>query len=131
MTVVAAVFVGGGGLVSVNCLDAGTALRLLRWDLDLLLGGWYSFSVSLQKTGLADQAAISLLMLLQNSSAYVSLLVIYAITLVATELLSNAAAVALVLPIAAAVATGLGQPPMLFATAAVFAARQSFLSPIG
>ena len=49
----------------------------------------------------------------------------------ATELLSNAAAVALVLPIAAAVATGLGQPPMLFATAVVFAASQSFLSPIG
>ncbi len=70
-------------------------------------------------------------MLLQHSSAYVSLLVIYAITLVATELLSNAAAVALVLPIASAVAAGLGQPPMLFATAVVFAASQSFLSPIG
>jgi len=79
-----------------NCLDAGTALRSIRWDLYLLLGGLYSFSVALQKTGLADQAAANLLMLLQHSSAYVSLLVIYAITLVATELLSNAAAVALV-----------------------------------
>lgn len=131
MPLVAAVLVGVGVLVIGNCLDAGTALRSIRWDLYLLLGGLYSFSVALQKTGLADQAASSLLMLLQNSSAYVSLLVIYAITLVATELLSNAAAVALVLPIAAAVASGLGQPPMLFATAVVFAASQSFLSPIG
>ena len=72
-----------------------------------------------------------MVMLWRNSSADGSLRVIYAITLVATELLSNAAAVALVLPIAAAVATGLGQPPMLFATAVVFAASQSFLSPIG
>ena len=38
---------------------------------------------------------------------------------------------ALVLPIAAAVAIGLGQLPMLLATAVVFAASQSFLSPIG
>ena len=131
MPLVAAVLVGVGVLVLGNCLDAGTALRSIRWDLYLLLGGLYSFSVALQKTGLADQVASSLLMLLQHSSAYGALLVMYAITLVATELLSNAAAVALVLPIAAAVATGLGQPPMLFATAVVFAASQSFLSPIG
>ena len=72
-----------------------------------------------------------MLILLQNNSTYVSTRVIYAITLVDTELVSNAAAVALVLLIAAAVATGLGQPPMLFVTAVVFAASQSFLSPIG
>ena len=131
MPLVAAVLVGVAVLVIGNCLDAGTALRSIRWDLYLLLGGLYSFSVALQKTGLADQAASSLLTLLQHSSAFGALLVIYAITLVATELLSNAAAVALVLPIAAAVATGLEQQPMLFATAVVFAASQSFLSPIG
>ena len=131
MPLVAAVLLGVAVLVIGNCLDAGTALRSIRWDLYLLLGGLYSFSVALQKTGLADQAASSLLTLLQHSSAFGALLVIYAITLVATELLSNAAAVALVLPIAAAVATGLEQQPMLFATAVVFAASQSFLSPIG
>ena len=49
----------------------------------------------------------------------------------ATELLSKAATVALVLPIAAAVAQGWGYPPMLFATAVFFAASQSFLWPIG
>lgn len=87
--------------------------------------------MALQKTGLADQAATSLLTVLQDASAYGALLVIYAITLLTTELLSNAAAVALVLPIAAGVAQGLGQPTMLFATAVVIAASQSFLSPIG
>ena len=131
MPLVAAVLVDMGVLVIGKCHDAGTALRSIRWDLYLLLGGLYSFSVALQKIGLANQAASSLLMLLQHSSAYTSLLVIYAITLVATELLSNAGAVALVLPIAAALATGLGQPPMLFATAVAFSASQSFLSPIG
>ena len=118
-------------LVTVKCLDAVTVVRSIRWDLYLLLGGLYRFSVASQESGLADQTTSSLLMFLQNSTAFVSLLVIYVITFVATELLSNAAAVALVLPIAGDVATGLGQPPMLFATAVVFAASQSFLSPIG
>jgi di/tricarboxylate transporter len=55
----------------------------------------------------------------------------YAISLFATELLSKAAVVALVLPIAAAVVQGLEQPRCFFATAVQFAASQSFLLPIG
>ena len=51
----------------------------------------YSFGKVLQKTGLVDQAAASLVMLLQHTTYYVSLLVIYVITLLATELLSNVA----------------------------------------
>ena len=128
---VAAVLLGVGVLVIGNCLDAGTALRSIRWDLYLLLGGIYSFSVALQKTGLAAQVADALLQALQGRSAYVGLVVIYVVTLVATELLSNAAAVALLLPIAGAVAEGLNLSPMTFAIAVVFAASQSFLSPIG
>jgi di/tricarboxylate transporter len=128
---VAAVLLGVGVLVIGNCLDAGTALRSIRWDLYLLLGGIYSFSVALQKTGLASQVADALLQALQGRSAYVGLVVIYVVTLVATELLSNAAAVALLLPIAGAVAEGLNLSPMTFAIAVVFAASQSFLSPIG
>jgi di/tricarboxylate transporter len=128
---VAAVWLGVAVLVSGNCLDAGTALRSIRWDLYLLLGGIYSISVALQTTGLASQVADALLQALQGRSAYVALVVIYAVTLVATELLSNAAAVALVLPIAGAVANGLNLSPMTFAIAALFAASQSFLSPIG
>jgi len=128
---VAAVLLGVGVLVIGNCLDAGTALRSIRWDLYLLLGGIYSFSVALQKTGLAAQVAAALLQALEGRSAYVGLVVIYVVTLVATELLSNAAAVALLLPIAGAVAQGLGLSPMTFAIAVVFAASQSFLSPIG
>jgi len=128
---VAAVLLGVGVLVIGNYLDAGTALRSIRWDLYLLLGGIYSFSVALQKTGLASQVADALLQALQGRSAYVGLVVIYVVTLVATELLSNAAAVALLLPIAGAVAEGLNLSPMTFAIAVVFAASQSFLSPIG
>lgn len=63
--------------------------------------------------------------------AYGALVAAYALTLLAIELLSNATAVALLLPIAANLAPGLQLPPMLLITAVVDAASQSFLSSIG
>ena len=62
---------------------------------------------------------------------YAALVAVYALTLLSTELLSNGAAVVLLLPVVASLAEGLGQPPLVFIYAVVFAASQSFLSPIG
>jgi len=115
MPLVAAVLLGVGVLVIGGCLDAGSALRAIRWDIYLLLGGLYSLSVALQQSGLAALAANRLLATIHTWPAYGALVAVYGLTLITTELLSNAAAVALVLPI----------------TTVVFAASQSFLSPIG
>jgi di/tricarboxylate transporter len=128
---VAAVLLGVAVLVLGNCLDASTALRAIRWDVFLLLGGLFSLSAALQESGLAQLAAAALLGWLQGWPVLAALMAVYAITLVGTELLSNGATVVLLLPVVANLAVGLGQPPLLFIYAVVFAASQSFLSPIG
>lgn len=48
-----------------------------------------------------------------------------------TEVMNNAATVALLIPVAGQLATGLGQPPLAFVCAVLFGASQSFLSPVG
>jgi di/tricarboxylate transporter len=131
MPLVAAVLLGVGVLVIGGCLDASAALRSIRWDVFLLLGGLFSFSAALRQSGLAQLAAEGLLSQLQGLPVYAALVAVYALTLVSTELLSNGAAVVLLLPVVASVAEGLGQPPLVFIYAVVFAASQSFLSPIG
>jgi di/tricarboxylate transporter len=118
-------------LVIGGCRDAGSALRAIRWDIYLLLGGLYSLSVALQQSGLAALVANRLLATIYTWPAYTALGAVYGLTLITTELLSNAAAVALVLPIAANLAPGLQLAPMLLITTVVFAASQSFPSPIG
>ncbi|QVL52129.1 MAG: SLC13 family permease [Cyanobium sp. M30B3] len=128
---VAAVLLGVAVLVVGNCLDASTALRAIRWDVFLLLGGLFSLSAALQQSGLAQLAADALLGWLRGWPVLAALIAVYAITLVGTELLSNGATVVLLLPVVAKLAVGLGQPPLLFIYAVVFAASQSFLSPIG
>lgn len=131
MPLVAAVLLGVGVLVIGGCLDASAALRSIRWDVYLMLGGLFSFSAALRQSGLAQLAAEGLLGQLQGWPVYAALVAVYAITLVSTELLSNGATVVLLLPVVASLAEGLGQPPLVFIYAVVFAASQSFLSPIG
>jgi di/tricarboxylate transporter len=131
MPLVAAVLLGVGVLVVGGCLDASAALRAIRWDVFLMLGGLFSFSAALRQSGLAELAATGLLAQLQGWPVYASLVAVYALTMVSTELLSNGAAVVLLLPVVASLAEGLGQPPLVFIYAVVFAASQSFLSPIG
>jgi di/tricarboxylate transporter len=62
---------------------------------------------------------------------YGALLVVFLFTTLLTEVMSNAATVAMLIPIAGQLAVGLGQPPMAFIYAVLFGASQSFLSPVG
>ncbi|WFN60534.1 SLC13 family permease [Synechococcus sp. CCFWC 502] len=131
MPLVSAVLLGVGVLVISGCLDASSALRAIRWDVYLLLGGLFSFSAALQQSGLAQLAADVLLSRLEHWPVYGALVAVYFVTLVGTELLSNGATVVLLLPVVAKLAEGLHQPPLMFIYVVVFAASQSFLSPIG
>ena len=97
----------------------------------LLLGSLGSFSVALEKTGLAAALAQGLLAGLHDWPVYAALLVVFLFTTLLTEVMSNAATVAMVIPIAGQLAQGLDQPPMAFIYAVLFGASQSFLSPVG
>jgi di/tricarboxylate transporter len=89
MPLVAAVLLGVGVLVIGGCLDAGSALRAIRWDIYLLLGGLHSLSVALQQTGLAALAANRLLAAIHTWPAYAALVAVYGLTLITTELLAQ------------------------------------------
>jgi di/tricarboxylate transporter len=128
---VASVLLGTVAMVASGCLRAGELQRAIRLDVILLLGSLASFSVALEKTGLATAFAKALLLGLDNWPVYAALLVVFLFTTLLTEVMSNAATVAMLIPIAGQLAVGLGQPPMAFIYAVLFGASQSFLSPVG
>jgi di/tricarboxylate transporter len=128
---VAAVLLGTVAMVATGCLRAGELQRSIRLDVILLLGSLSSFSAALEKTGLAGALAQGLLRGLHRWPVYAALLVVFLFTTLLTEVMSNAATVAMVIPIAGQLAVGLGQPPMAFIYAVLFGASQSFLSPVG
>jgi di/tricarboxylate transporter len=128
---VAAVLLGTVAMVATGCLRAGELQRAIRLDVILLLGSLASFSVALEKTGLAAALAKALLSGLQSWPVYAALVVVFLFTTLLTEVMSNAATVAMLIPIAGQLAQGLDQPPMAFIFTVLFGASQSFLSPVG
>ena len=128
---VASVLLGTVAMVATGCLRSGELQRSIRLDVILLLGSLASFSVALEKTGLAESVARGLLNGLQNWSIYWALAAVFLFTTLLTEVMSNAATVAMLIPIAAKLVIGLGMPPMAGIFAVLFGASQSFLSPVG
>jgi di/tricarboxylate transporter len=116
---VASVLLGTVAMVASGCLRAGELQRAIRLDVILLLGSLSSFS------------AEGLLVGLHSWPVYAALLVVFLFTTLLTEVMSNAATVAMLIPIAGQLAQGLDQPPMAFIYAVLFGASQSFLSPVG
>jgi di/tricarboxylate transporter len=131
MPLMASVLLGTVAMVATGCLRAGELQRAIRLDVILLLGSLASFSVAMEKTGLAQALAQALMLRLADWPVYAALLAVYVFTILLTEVMSNAATVAMLIPIAGQLAQGLQQPPMAFLYAVLFAASQSFLSPVG
>tara|TARA_B100000678_G_scaffold33458_1_gene24671 strand:+ start:2098 stop:3906 length:1809 start_codon:yes stop_codon:yes gene_type:complete len=118
-------------MVIFGCLRPSEIKRSIRLDVLLLLGSLSSFSLAIQTSGLADLIVLNLNFLLAGLSLYFALLVIFVFTVITTQFLSNAASVALILPVAIQFSPSLGISPNAMILTVLFAASQSFLTPMG
>jgi di/tricarboxylate transporter len=85
---------------------------------------------AMQKTGTASLIAHTFLGL-AGDNPWAALAVVYGVTMLLTELLTNNAAAALMFPIAIATAASLGVQPLPFAIVVMLAASYGFATPIG
>ena len=118
-------------MVAFGCLRPAEIQRSIRLDIILLLGSLSSFSVAMQATGLADLIAINLDFALSGMPLYFALIVIFISTVILTQFISNAASVALILPVAIQFSSVLGISPNALIMLVLFGASQSFLTPMG
>ncbi len=131
LPLVASVLLAVIAMVMGGCLRPAEVQRSIRLDVILLLGSLSSFSVAMQTTGLADAFARSLEYWLVGFPSYIALLVVFFLTTIFTQFLSNAASVALLAPVAVQLAPGMNLPPMALLMTVLFGASQSFLTPMG
>ena len=118
-------------VVASGCLRPGELQRAIRLDVILLLGSLSSFSAAMKSTGLADGLAGGLERLLEGWSTYGSLMLIFVGTTLLTQVMSNAASVALLAPVAVQLAPTLALPATALLITVLFGASQSFLTPVG
>ncbi len=131
LPLVASVLLAVIAMVIGGCIRPAEVQRSIRLDVILLLGSLSSFSVAMQVTGLADVLASLLQLCLDGLSTYSSLLVIFLATTLFTQVISNAASVALFAPVAVQLAPSMNLPPTALLITVLFGASQSFLTPMG
>lgn len=119
------------GLVACRALTPQEVYAAVRWDVVVLLGALLPLAQVMQGTGLDRVLVESLTQVAGSWPPYGALIALYLATALATELLSNQAAVALMLPLALTIGGELGLAPQAVMGVVTFAASHSFLTPIG
>ena len=109
-------------------MDWQTATRL-PWGIFILFGGGLTLAKAIKDNGVAEFFAAQAL-LLPDLPAYMYILIIVACIIFLTELTSNTATTATLIPILASIAIGLGLHPYLFIFPATLAASFAFMMPI-
>lgn len=129
--IAAAAFAGAVALILLGVLTPEEAYSGLKPDILLLIAGMVVVGTAIEVTGLAAQGASLLIEVIRPFGPLGALIVLYGVTLFATELLSNATVAVLVTPIAVALAESLGVDPRPFLVAVMMAASAAFATPFG
>lgn len=127
----AASIVGAVAMVLGRCLTVEEAYDAIDWKIIFLLGGILPLGVALEETGTAGWLAYTLLQPLVGFGPIVMLAVLYLVTALLTETMSNNASAVILAPIAISLAGAMGVDPRPFLVAITFAASTSFATPIG
>jgi di/tricarboxylate transporter len=130
--VVTAALCGVVLLVLAGNMSMKDVFEAIDWRIFFLMAGALSLGLAMQKTGLADRAALGFTALLYEYGGPVAIVSgLYLLTSLLTEVMSNTATAALLTPIALGIAHTLGLDHQPFVMAVVFAASASFMTPIG
>lgn len=116
--------------VLTRCISANQAYQSIHWQSIVLLAGMLPLADALVQTGGTQMIVDGMLSLTQSASAEVMLCLLFAITVIMTNVLSNTASAVLMAPIAIEAANALEVSPSPFAVAVLLAASSAFLTPV-
>ncbi|RPH41715.1 MAG: SLC13/DASS family transporter [Burkholderiales bacterium] len=123
-------------VAAIVALVAGGAIgwpeieRRTHWGVLLLFGGGLALSEVMAVSGASRFLAGALTAALQGASTVVVVLGVVTFVVFLTELVSNTASAALLVPVFMGVATAMGLPPPLFAAAIAVSASCAFMLPV-
>ncbi|PIF02165.1 MAG: hypothetical protein CR996_00885 [Draconibacterium sp.] len=103
----------------------------ISWDLIITIASAFAVSKAIQNTGAANALAGESIQIVKSLGPFGVLAIIYLITALLTEIITNNAAVALVFPIAIVAAKMLGVDPKPFFVAIAIAGASSFMTARG
>ncbi|MBI1180474.1 MAG: SLC13 family permease [Alphaproteobacteria bacterium] len=114
-----------------RCMDAKDAFAAMDGRLLVLILSMLGVGQALQNTGAMDMVVHALVPWMEHLQPWAVLGILYVITSLLTETVTNNAVAIVMTPIAIGVAQQLGMDPRPFVIAVMFASSASFATPIG
>lgn len=105
--------------------------KYISWDILITIACAFAISKAMENSGFADRVAECIIGMTDRYGPHALLAILFVITNLFTELITNNAAAALAFPIALSVANQLGVSPTPFFVVICMAASASFSTPIG
>ncbi|MCP9612837.1 SLC13 family permease [Coprobacter tertius] len=105
--------------------------KYISWDILITIACAFAISKAMENSGFADMIASYIIGLADNLGPHMLLALLFIITNLFTEIITNNAAAALAFPIALSLSTQLGVSPTPFFVVICIAASASFSTPIG
>ncbi|MBH0057873.1 SLC13 family permease [Pseudoalteromonas sp. SWXJZ94C] len=120
-----------GGLLFTRSLTASELVRRFPVDIWLVVSSAILLSNALVNSGVVDTLGVFISQYNDPSYVYTALILLYIVTWLMTEFVTNNAAAALMFPIGYTIALGFGVDVLPFVMTVAFAASGSFISPYG
>ena len=118
-------------MLALDLFSAAELRRRFPFEIWLIVASALAIAQAVMDSGLMTIMMAGLSPVIAAVSPFVLLLMIYALTLALTELMTNNAAAALMFPLSYALATSAGLAPMAFVMAVALGGSASFLTPFG
>ncbi|SDX63762.1 SLC13 family permease [Marinobacter mobilis] len=131
LSIMEAAFLAAGGMIVSRCITASRARRSVDLPVLVVISASFALGNAMSETGAAGSIAGALLGQGEEMSPWLGLVIVYVMTAVFTEVITNNAAAVLMFPVAQALSEHLGVSFLPFAVAVMFAASASFVTPLG
>ena len=130
LSILEAAMLCAAAMLATRCISVAKARRNVNLTVITVIAASFSLGAAMSKTGAAELIASNIVHLTPHSP-WLSLALIYLITVIFTEMITNNAAAVLMFPIAIATANQLHCDPLPFIITIMVAASASFITPIG
>jgi di/tricarboxylate transporter len=130
-TIVVSALAGVVAMFLTRCITPDEAYRDMDWMVIVLLGAILPLGLAIHESGAAEYLAWHFIDVASPLGMRGILAAFLILTTALTAIISNAAAVVVLAPVAVAVAGSLGVSALPFVIAVMIGASNSFLSPIG
>lgn len=130
LQIMEAAFLAAGAMIVSGCLTASRARRSVDLPVLVVIAASFALGNAMTETGVAIWVADGMLGF-GAMTPWPALALVYLLTALFTELITNNAAAVLMFPIALALSEQLGVSFLPFAVTVMFAASASFITPLG